>query len=104
MRLHDEIRSASEVRNRWADTLNEVARGIPVTVPRSQGHSVTLVPRDSLVDLMRQHAQLQELMQVCQALHDPQTLKGVREAETAIKRGEWHSFEDVFDEPLDESL
>lgn len=98
--LQDEILSASTVRKRFAETLNKVARGNAVTVPRQEGPSVTMVSRDSYIDLVRQNAELLELLEVCRALHNPQIRKEVKEAEKGIERGDWLSFEEAFGESL----
>lgn len=98
--LQDELIHASKVRDNFADTLNRVAQGNPVTVPRQEGASVTMVRRDSYIDLIKQNAQLLEVLEVCHALHYPQIRKGVKEAEKAIEKGEWLSFEEAFDESL----
>lgn len=100
MRLADEIRTSSAVRNHWSDTLDEVESGVTVTVTRRDHEPVTLVDRRSYISLLQRAEELEELVEICALLADREVREGVAEAEAQIERGEGLSFEEAFGESL----
>ncbi len=98
--LRDEIRSASEVRKRWAETLNEVERGALVTITRREHGPATIVDRRRLFALLERQEELEELVEVYEMLSDPEVKEALEAAEAQIERGEGLSFEKAFGEKL----
>ena len=96
----DEIRAASEVRNRWAHYLDVVERGVAVTVTRRDHEPATIVDRRRLQALVRRNEELEELVEIFEMLSDPEVREAVKEAEAEIERGEGLSFEEAFGEKL----
>lgn len=100
MIAENEIRQASEVRDRWALTLDEVEQGITVTVTRRDHEPVTMMSRRRYLALVQRTQELEELVEVYELLADPEVREGVAEAEAEIERGEGLSFEEAFGEAL----
>ncbi len=100
MVAENEIRSASEVRNRWSDTLDEVERGVTVTVTRRDHEPVTIVNRRRYLALVGRVQELEELVEVYEMLSDPEVREGIEKAEAQVERGEGLSFEEAFGEEL----
>lgn len=96
----DEIRSASEVRKRWAETLDEVERGVLVTITRREHGPATIVDRRRLLALLERQEELEELVEVYEMLSDPEVKEALEAAEAQIERGEGVSFEEAFGEKL----
>jgi PHD/YefM family antitoxin component YafN of YafNO toxin-antitoxin module len=94
--IADEIRRASEVRDHWRQTLDEVEQGVAVTVTRRDHDPVTMVSRQHYVTLLRRVQELEELTEVYELLSDPEVRSGVARAEAEIERGEGISFEEAF--------
>lgn len=92
----DEIRSASEVRERWADYLNLVESGTAVTITRSEHEPATIVARRTLQALMRRNEELEEVVEVLEIMSDPEARGAIEAAEAQIERGEGLSFEEAF--------
>lgn len=96
--MENEIRSASEVRNRWSDTLDEVEQGVTVTVTRRDHEPATIVNRRRYLALVERVQELEDLVEVYEILSDPEVREGLAEAEAQIERGEGLSFEEAFGE------
>lgn len=96
----DTIRSASEVRSKWSDALNEAERGEIITVTRLHHEPVSLVGRAALQNLMRRNEELEELVEGYELMADEDVRDSIRVAESQIERGEGLSFEEVFGEEL----
>ncbi len=96
----DEIRSASEVRQRWSETLDDVEHGALVTVTRREHGPVTIVDRGRLLALLERQEELEELVEVYEMLSDPEVRETLEAAEAQIERGEGLSFEEAFGEKL----
>lgn len=104
MMKRDTICSASEVRSKWSDALNEAEEGGIITVTRPHHEPVSLVGRAALQNLMRRNEELEELVEVYELMADEDVRKSIRVAESQIERGEGLSFEDVFGEELQVAL
>jgi PHD/YefM family antitoxin component YafN of YafNO toxin-antitoxin module len=96
----DEVRSASEVRKHWAETLDEVERGAMVTITRREHGPATIVDRRRLFALLERQEELEELVEVYEMLSDPEVKRALEAAEAQIERGEGLSFEEAFGEKL----
>lgn len=96
----DQIRSASEVRKSWAETLDEVERGAIVTITRREHGPATIVDRRRLLALLERQRELEELVEVYEMLSDPEVREALKAAEAQIERGEGLSFEEAFGEKL----
>lgn len=96
----DEIRDASEVREKWAHYLNVVEGGTPVTVTRRAHEPVTIVDRRKLQAVLSRNEELEEIVEVFEMMSDPEVWGAVEAAEAEIGRGEGLSFEDAFGESL----
>jgi len=98
--IADEIRPASEVREHWRQTLDEVESGAAVTVTRRDHEPVTIVSRQHYIELLKRVRELEELAEVYELLSDPEVREGVSRAEAEIERGDGISFEEAFGEEL----
>jgi len=98
--IADEIRHSSEVRDHWSETLDEVERGIAVTITRRDHAPATLVSREHYVALLRRVWELEELAEIYELLSDPDVQEGLSRAEAEIDRGDGISFEEAFGEKL----
>lgn len=96
----DEIRSASEVRKRWAETLDEVEGGAMVTITRREHGPATIVDRRRLLALLERQEELEELVEVYEMLSEPGVKEALKVAEAQIERGDGLSFEEAFGEKL----
>ncbi len=96
----DEIREASEVREKWAHYLNVVEGGTPVTVTRRAHEPATIVDRRSYQALLRRNEELEEVVEIVELMSDGEVRGAVEAAEAEIERGEGLSFEEVFGEKL----
>lgn len=94
----NEILSASEVRVRWAETLDMVEDGAVVTITRREHEPATIVDRRRLMALVERNEELEELVEVYELLADREVREGVARAEEQIERGEGISFEEAFGE------
>ena len=100
MIAENEIRHASEVRDRWRETLDEVERGTTVTITRRDHEPATIVNRRRYLALVRRAEELEELVEVYEMLADPEILEGIAAAEAQVAEGEGLSFEEAFGEEL----